>query len=78
MRGLGSVQIDQVQPPDAAVLVTSRRVERVFVIGGTAVVVALRQPDALAADQVYCRDNLNQSVKKFCRMRSPTEALFSG
>ena len=78
VRGLGPVQIDQVQPPDAAVLVASSRVERVFVIGGTAVVVALRQPDALAADQVYCRDNFNHSVKKFCRMRSPTEALFSG
>ena len=76
--GFRPVQIDQVQTSCAALLVPQGGVERIFVIGGLSVVVALREPDALASDQVDGGNDFDHSLKKFCRMRSPTEALFSG
>ena len=54
--GFRSVQIDQMQTSCAALLVPQGGVERIFVIDGFSVVVALREPDALAADQVDGRE----------------------
>ena len=76
--GFRPVQIDHVQTSCAALLVPQGGVERIFVIGGLSVVVALREPDALASDQVDGGNDFDHILKKFCRMRSPTEALFSG
>ena len=78
MRSLGSIQIDQMQPFDAAILVAPGHIERILVVCRFSVIIALCEADTTAVDQVYGRNNGNHSLKKFCKMCSPTDALFSG
>ncbi len=78
-----AVEVDDVKPLGPLVRPALRRVERVGVVRGLALVVALHEPHGLAAADIDCRvedqaGTGEQIAAKFSSSRRPAELDFSG